>query len=205
MRRFMASLGTRGDGFFTKQDGGGEVPVEATHGKWDVIHPSEDELVQRQQQFDQHEKEGAQVPKQSQSSDAPPTYSDTIQQLPIGFYFPKDSGISLPSELTTKIVFPGKDVPVYSPTASLPKAYRRTWHDAFRPPHGPPTFFPISIGYGAEVGLQPGLQALWDPVGKFYFFLDHFRQVTFYEDPRPASHPQVRGPAPATSLWRQPK
>lgn len=189
MRRFMASLGTTGGGLFTMKMGEGEVPVEATHGKWDVIHPSEDELVLRQQQFDNHKKDSSSV-EDARPTDVLPTYADTIQQLPIGFYFPKDSGISLSSELTTKPAFPGQDVPLYNPTVSLPKAFRRAWHDTFRPPHGPPTFFPVSIGYGPEVGLQPGLQALWDPVSKTYFFLDHFRQVTFYEDPRPAPIPK---------------
>ena len=190
MRRFMASLGTTGDGFFTKQMGGGEVPVEATQGKWDVIHPSEDELVLRQQQFEKHEKDASQTQGSTQSSDAPPSYSETIQQLPIGFYFPQESGISLPSDLITKVLFPGQNIPVYNATASLPKAYRRAWHDTFRPPYGPPTFFPVSIGYGPEVGLQAGQQALWDPVNKTYFFLDHFQQITFYEDPRPAPAPK---------------
>ena len=45
MSKFMASLGGKGPGLFTRKTDTGEVPIEATHGLWDVIHPSEDELV----------------------------------------------------------------------------------------------------------------------------------------------------------------
>ena len=189
MRHFMGSLGSKGNGLFTEKVGDGEVPVEAIHGKWDVIHPSDDELTQRQQQFDKH-KNGEGGKGTARPSDAPPTYSDTIHQLPVGFYFPRDTGITLSSEIESQQTFSGQAIPIYNPTASLPKAFRRPWHDTFRPPYGPPTFFPISIGYGPEVGLEPGLQALWDPVAKTYFFLDHIRQVTFYEDPRPSLPPK---------------
>ena len=186
----MASLGATGTGLFTaKTEGEGEVLVEATHGKFDVIHPSEDELIQRQEQFDMRKKE-REGREYVRPSDAPPSYTDTIQQLPVGFYFPKDNGITLPSEISTHISFPGQVVPFFNPTASLPKACRRPWHDTFRPPHGPPVFFPVSIGYGPEVGLENGLQALWDPVTKTYFFLDHFRHMTFFEDPRPLPQPK---------------
>ena len=184
MRRFMASLGSTGGGLFTKKMWEEEVPVEATHGKWDVIHPSEDELRVRQMRFDQH-RVGVTRP-----ADATPTYIETLQQLPTGFYFPKDTGISLPTEVIKEFTFPGQSIPLYSSAAPLPKAYRRAWHDTFRPPHGPPTFSPVSIGYGAEVGLEQGLQALWNPIKKRYFFLDHFQQKTFYEDPRPVPIPK---------------
>lgn len=194
MRRFMACLGTTGGGLFTKKTGEDEIPVEATHGKWDIVHPSEDKLEQRQQQFDKHEKDESQVmdahPIDAHPTDAPPTYADTIQQLPIGFYFHKDLGISPPSELTTTVTFPGQDMPIYNPAVSLPKAFRRARHDTFRPPNGPPTFVPISIGYGSEVGLKPGQQALWDPMSKIVFFLDHTQQITFYDDPRPVPIPR---------------
>ena len=184
MCRFMASLGSTGGGLWEAQ-----VQVEATHGKWDVIHPSEDELRVRQMQFDKHEAHVSQV-EVTRPEDAPPTYAETIRQLPTGFYFPKDTGISLPLEVIKEFTFPGQGIPTYSSTNPLPKAYRRAWHDTFRPPHGPPTFFPVSIGYGAEIGLESGLKALWDPVNKTYFFLDHIQQITFYEDPRPPPIPK---------------
>ncbi len=72
---------------------------------------------------------------------------------------------------------------MYDPNTPLPKALRRPWHDTFRPPRGPPVILPVSIGYGTEVGLQPGLQTLWDPNQKTYFFLDHINKVALFEDP----------------------
>ena len=55
MRKFMASLGSKGPGLFTKRTDTGEVPIEATRGLWDVIHPSEDELVYQRQMFDKQQ------------------------------------------------------------------------------------------------------------------------------------------------------
>ena len=184
----MASLGGTGTGLFTKQTDSGDIPIEATHGLWDVLHPSEDELYQQQQVYDT---QGGKVGDTTftRPVDAPPTYADTIQQLPYGFYFPKDTGVNLPANVQAQLAFPGSAIPMYDPNAPLPKAFRRPWHDTFKPPHGPPVFFPTSIGYGPEVGLEIGLQALWDPIKKTYFFLDHFKQITFFEDPRPAPIP----------------
>ena len=186
MRRFMASLGHKGDGLFSKQTEFSEIPVEATHGLWDVIHPSEDELMLRQKDYDLGSRE-ERSETISRTADAPPTYTETMQQLPIGFYFPDDLNITVEKP---QFVYPGQAIPKFDPSAALPKAYRRPWHDTFRPPHGPPIFSPISIGYGAEIGLNDGIQALWDPIGKFYFFLDHINKVTFFEDPRPAAIPK---------------
>ena len=183
MRKFMASLGGTGQGLFTRKTDGGEVPIEVQHGLWDVIHPSEDELVLRENTFETHGniegKEMVIFP-----SDTPPAYHETMQQLPVEFYFPSDTGVELPPDIVACLAFPGTAIPAFDP-----KSYRRPWHDTFLPPHGPPVFFPVSFGYGAEVGLDNGQQALWDPVSKTCFFLDHIRQVTFYEDPRPALPP----------------
>ncbi len=188
MRRFMASLGAKGPGMFTKEDEEQrQVAIEATHGLFDVIHPSEDEIYQRQQLFQNHKKAEVEGDNTPRPVDAPPSYTETIQQLPIGFYFPVDSGIVM--DTTSVVVYPGTAVPMYDPNAPPPKSYRRGWHDTFRPPHGPPVFYPVSIGYGAEVGLQPGLQVLWDSVHKSYFFLDHANKLTFYDDPRPPLEP----------------
>ena len=191
MRSFMASFGHTGEGLFSKQAGANEIPVEATHGLWDVIHPSEDELVQRQDAFNEgnKKKEEAENEVITRPVDAPPNYTQTMEQLPLGFYFPTDGD----SANDTPVVYPGQAIPIYDPsipTSSLARPTRRPWHDTFRPPHGPPVFCPISIGYGAEVGLIEGQQALWDPIGKYYFFLDHIQKVTFFEDPRPPLPPK---------------
>ena len=161
MRHFMASLGCEVDGLFSKVSEG-SLPVEATHGLWDVLHPSEDELYHRQQMFDSHAK-GQHSPNESTNypTDAPPSYATTLQQLPVGFYFPQDTGIQLSPEISLQLAFPGSAMPLYDPNAPMPKVFRRPCHDTFRPPRGPPVILPVSIGYGAEIGLQPGLQALW--------------------------------------------
>ena len=191
MRKFMASLGCEVDGLFTKRSGDSLISVEATHGLWDVYHPSEDELYQRQQMFDSHTKsQPAASGGEGQSMDAPPTYTATVQKLPLGFYFPQDTGVELSPDVHAELAFSGSAMAMYDPNAPLPKAFRRPWHDTYRPPRGPPVFLPVSIGYGAEVGLKPGLQALWDPNQKIYFFLDHIQKITFFEDPRPIPEPR---------------
>ena len=186
MRNFMASLGHTGETVFSKQVDASEIPVEATHGLWDVIHPSEDELVQRQKEYDEGPTEERTMTI-SQTTDAPPSYVETMQQLPLEFYFPVDLNVSVEN---CQVTYPGQPLPMFNQNAIFSQAYRRPWHDNFKPPHGPPIFCPISIGYGAEVGLEDGQQALWDPTGKFYFFLDHLRKVTFFEDPRPPIEPR---------------
>ena len=186
MRNFMASFGHTGETIFSKQTDASEIPVEATHGLWDVIHPSEDELVQRQKDYDKGPREERAMTI-SRTTDAPPSYTETMQQLPLGFYFPAE--LNLPVE-KSQVSYPGQAIPMFDPNATLPKVYRRPWHDNFKPPHGPPIFCPISIGYGAEVGLEDGQQALWNPTGKFYFFLDHLMKITFFDDPRPPIEPR---------------
>ncbi len=186
LRKFMASLGCEIDGLFS-ESANIAIAVEATHGLWDVVHPSEDELYQRQQIFDAHSKKELSSSNETSDRpiDAPPSYTATVQQLPVGFYFPQDTGVELSADIRAEFAFPGIAMSLYDPNAPPPKAFRRPWHDTFRPPRGPPIISPVSIGYGAEIGLQPGLQALWDPNRKNYFFLDHIQQITFFEDPRP--------------------
>ena len=60
------------------------------------------------------------------------------------------------------------------------------------PPIGPTVNVLISIGFGLEVGLEPGVQELWDPVKKFWTFIDHNHQRTFFDDPRAAKQPPVK-------------
>ena len=149
MRNFMASLGHTGETVFSKQVDSSEIPVESTHGLWDVIHPSEDELVQRQKEYDKGPTEERTMTI-SQTTDAPPSYAETMQQLPLEFYFPVDLNVSVEN---CQVTYPGQPIPMFDQNAIFSQAYRRPWHDNFKPPHGPPIFSPISIGYGAEVGL----------------------------------------------------
>ena len=192
MRRLMACLGSEADGLYSEKCSN-EVPVEATHGLWDVFHPSEDELYIRQKMFSCQKRndeisalgggEADMIPS------VPPSYEVTVNKLPLGFYFPEDTSITPSLNFQSDHTYPGSAMVLYDPSAPLPKAFRRPWHDTFRPPNGPPVFHPVSIGYGAEVGLPSGLQALWDYQRKTYFFLDHIRKISFFEDPRPPLEP----------------
>ena len=175
-RRFMASLGGTGDGLFTKLTGRDCEPIITIYGSWDVVHSSTDQLTEQHQIFEKHL---AKVPKGKL-----PTYLSIVDQLPIEFYFPPDTGIDLSPGMNFQLAL-GQLVPKYDPKLSNPKVYRRPWHDTFKSPNGPPTFFPINIGYGQEVGLETGIQALWDPHWKTYFFLDHFHKISTFKDPRP--------------------
>jgi len=189
MRRVMACLGSEADGLFSEKHGR-ETPIEATHGLWDICHPSADELYFRQEMFNSQKKnEVSALGEADIVPSAPPSYDATVNKLPLGFYFPDDTGITLLPNFQSNFTYPGSAMVSYDPNVPLPKAFRRPWHDTFRPPQGPPVYYPVSIGYGAEVGLSPGLQALWDNQTKTYFFLDHIKKITFFEDPRPPLEP----------------
>ena len=178
MRKFMASLGGTCPGLFTKKSKEDvDAPPVGVMARFNVIEYSADDLSRRQQIFDQQ--------KQGKATQAIPAYNAAVRQLAFGFYFPSEVEVKPPPEIRASLPFSGSTLPVHDPSTPLPKATRRLYHDTFRPPYGPPVFLPMSIGYGSEVGLQPGQQALWDPNFKTYFFVDHVGQVTFYKDPRP--------------------
>jgi len=183
MRRFMASFGKSGKGLFSPRTNT-PFPTETTLGLWDVIHPSQTDLVQPQQIYESmtRKTQGGKGDSTNPNTRLP-SYTDAVQQLPFRFYFPEDG--------TTTSQFPGAPLPLYDSSINFPALYRRPFYDTFRPPYGPPVFLPISIGYGAEVGLEPGVQALWDPTALTYFFLDHKKMITFYDDPRPPAKPQM--------------
>ena len=183
MRRFMASLGKSGKGLFSPRIESA-FPTEATYGLWDVIHPSKSDLVQPQLMY----KVMTRNPQRGEVDSTSPNArllsgSDAVKQLPFSFYFPEDG--------TTATRFPGTLLPLYDSSVNYPASHQRPFCDTFRPPYGPSVFLPVNIGYGAEVGLEPGIQALWDPTALTYFFVDHNKKLTFYDDPRPPIKPQV--------------
>ena len=177
MRKFMASLGGSSAGLFSVKiddvDGSGEATLDLMDtsrtipNAGDEIHPP--------------------------IFNTPTNYQEVLQLLPFEFYFPKDTDLIIPETFRTQLLFPGRIMPKYDPKAPLPKASRRPWHDTFKHPVGPRVFFPISIGYGSEVGLPPGVQELWDPVKQSNFFVDHNKQAMFLRDPRkPDACPVVK-------------
>ena len=60
-------------------------------------------------------------------------------------------------------------------------------------------FNTVSVGYGDEVGLNSGIQELWDPLQGKSFFIDHIHLATFWEDPRPP--PPVKPDVTCTVRW----
>ena len=178
MRKFMASLGGTGLGLFSQKSVEDTAPIETIQGLWDVVHPSEGGVIQNVNEDPESE-------AKSQEASELPTYDETVGKL--SFYSPKEMSIE-----KAHVSFTGSTLPKFSPQATYPKSFRRSQHDTFRPPYGPPVFSPVSIGYGAEVGLQPNVQILWSPTKKTYFFIDHARHITFHKDPRtPKQFPPV--------------
>ena len=146
MRYFMTSLGTSGFGVFSSKP---PPTVEAEEAFWAGIAPP-------------------QVHKSTQN------YDEIITCLPTEFYFSKKpSGITITISSGTMPAPLSKPLPLYNPKQATVVVKRRPWHDTFRPPLGPAVYVPISMGYGKEVGLQAGQQAIWDPVLKACVMLDH--------------------------------
>ena len=164
MRHFMTSLGRSGFGVFTSKP---PPTIEAEEALWAGIAP----------------------PKAHKSAQE---YEELLASLPTEFYFSKKpSGIivtisagALPAPLA-------KPLPLYNPQTPSAPSKRRPWHDTFRPPVGPAVYVPISMGYGEEVGLQIGQQAVWDPVLKACVVLDHNTKQYINKDLRkPFKYPK---------------
>ena len=150
MRLFLASLGSSGVGIFTSQP---PPTLEAEEAYWDSITPQ-------------------------QVSRPILHYEETIMQLPIEFYYSKKpssidfSTLDTVGSMCMTTPF-SKPLPLYDPKKSFPRVKRRPLNDTFRHPAGPVVYVPISMGYGEEVGLQIGQQAVWDPFLKTCITLDH--------------------------------
>ena len=180
-RKFMVSLGDKGDGLFTnKMEEMDRQPAENAYALNDAVYSTTDQLSERQKIYENHQRRITTFPQGKL-----PTYMEIVKQLPVEFYFPPDTGITLSPEINSPLKFPGQPVTKYDPSTPIPEVKRRPWHDNFKPPNGPSTFYLINIGYGQEIGLESGWQALWNPQWKTYFFLDHFYKISIFEDTRP--------------------
>ena len=176
MRNFMASLGAKGSGLFTRKSltstSSCSSPVEGKDGAWDGVHPAGGEASDVQKIYDNQA-------CTSPTEEPPPLYEEAVKLLPQAIHSkenPKSDGKSSP---TSSNIFP-----VYDASSPPPKQTRRPFHDVFLPPYGPPVYYTLSLGYGEEVGLAPGIQALWNPEKKYYF-IDHEKKISFTKDPRP--------------------
>ena len=169
-RWFMASLGATGRGLFSPQLGVEEKKFEQQwSGVWDETHA-----------VDTHH---APVEKSDSFSEGfvPPQYSEKAILIYVQeptYQSVQEIKQSLSGQLHR--LHEGQTVP------------NRPHSDTFLPPLGHPVNVYISIGYGQEIDLQPGVQEMWDPVGKTRLFIDHNQQQTYYEDPRPPKQPPIQ-------------
>lgn len=184
-RNFMAALGGKGPGLFTQSSGDSSeaAPVQLAHGS-SLVGREESSKLQirvRQVAFD------------SRTNDCTgflPDYKRTVRNLAKEFYYPQDyqdnpDDITEASPLELSACSRTlQQVPEFPP-------HQRHVTDTFLPPHGPAVHRPVSIGYGAEIGLRSHLQAMWDTEHGVYYFLDHSARSAFLNDPRPR-HDAVR-------------
>ena len=169
-RWFMASLGATGRGLFSPQLGVEEKKLEREwSGIWDDTHA---------------------VDAQDASEEIPDSHSKEL----------------IPPEYSEKAILMYIQEPTYQSVQEIKQSLsgqlhrlhdgqtvvNRPYNDTFLPPLGPPINVYISIGYGQEIDLQPGVQEMWDPVGKIRLFIDHNQQQTYYEDPRPPKPLPIR-------------
>ena len=172
-RNFMAALGGKGPGLYTQPSESQEHPITKI-AEGAAAQSTKELLRSRQSSFN------LKVNQYNGKDNALLSYAETIERLPCEFYFPNLKQSE--SCCTTR-----KPLPVYyhCETPQVSTATRRH-NDTFRPPHGPPVVSPVVLGYGNEVGLELHQQAIWNPAGKYYYFLDHDQKTTFVQDPRPS-------------------
>ena len=176
MRQFMASLGAKGIGLFSKY-----IDNPPTLGKWDQFEEEE--------QANEGQETGASTVLVCQPQDTfhNMTYFNVLQQMPFEFYFSPSSGIVLSVDINVasqrQII--GSPLPLYEKSLDRVKTKRRSENDSFLSPYqtGPPYESYLNIGSGPEIGLSQGVQEIVNPK-RVRFFLDHNNQCLFYEDPR---------------------
>ena len=107
----------------------------------------------------------------------PPTYNQAIKRFPMAYYRPEDVH-----------TFPVYTIPTTPEldrnVSSFDGISSREQHDTFLPPYGMPLSFPVSLGFGAEVGLEEDIQELFDPTDNSLFYLNHKNYKFMVDDPR---------------------
>ena len=174
-RNFMAALGGKGPGLFTQS------PNDSLTDSEDQTESASDgvrkKLLERKKSYEE-KRMSARLPHVEKCL---PSYSLAMKHLPKEFYFPDQFEHS--SESGTKL--PIYDVSSRSPTEVCLGRFSQLSPTAFLPPFGPPVHHPVSMGYGAEASLKDHQQVVWDPLEKFFYFLDHIERKSFLSDPRP--------------------
>ena len=172
-RWLMACLGATGRGLFSPVLGVEERRMEEQWtGIWDITHA----VNPSQTAEDMSNAISQSLP----SNQEPPKYSDELSiYMRVPTYLTKQQ--------ERKVL--GEPLRMLEEGIAIASRHR---HDTFLPPIGPPVNVLISIGFGLEVGLDPEVQELWDPVQKSRMFIDHNHQQTFFIDPRVAKKPPVK-------------
>ncbi|XP_064636852.1 uncharacterized protein LOC135493433 [Lineus longissimus] len=170
-RRWMISLGYTGDGMFSNGDPHSQ-PLESWVGKWDVIHPAmmtAQVITAKTEQQEKRENPGG--------GDDPtlPSYNDVMEQT--GMF-----SIEFAMQMHRREHCGDHPAPPPLPPVLQ---HRRPVDDSVLPPHGPPIFWPVSIGFGKEIRLPDDIQLLWDANLNRNVFLDHKTQIVTWIDPRP--------------------
>jgi len=119
----------------------------------------------------------------------PPAYHEVLSKLPPEYYLPE--GMTLPEPI---VRYASSEVLDTEDFNSFDKDVRRPWNDTYLPPHGPPVFTPVSIGYGFEIGYKSGYQALWDPSSQKVFYIDHVAKKSMTEIRTSSPFPQEEAP-----------
>ena len=170
-RNFMAALGGSSPGIFASQAQTSEGDYEVENNSEHHLNHKDHSLCERQMSYDYH------LHSANLLCVNLPTYESIIKHLPAEFYqLDKKQVRCTPS---------GNVLPIYIPGNKVAPTSVKTSRDSFLPPHGPAVHSPVSIGYGKEVGLDKQHQAVWDAELNCYYFLEHFRQTVYSEDPRP--------------------
>ena len=172
-RWLMASLGATGRGLFSPVLGTKERELEQKWtGIWDITH-----AVDPLQTAEDINKALSQETAQFPEKELPP-----YREREMSLY------MKVPSYQTAEEKLSIAPLRILQEGIAVAN---REQHDTFLPPIGPAVYVLISIGLGLEVGLEAGLQELWDPVTKSRIFIDHNKQHTFYQDPRPLKQAPV--------------
>ena len=182
-RKFMAALSGRGPGLFSSEPHSTTGDVDTHSDSSDSANSiSSQQLMMRQHVYNSMSRGNQNIAKL-----LPKSFQDALEKFPSEFYFPN-------FEVPTPIL-PGSQLPPYSPSCPPVQRNAPLHHSQvnFRPPHGPPVSYPSIVGYGPEVGLEPGQIAVWDQDNEFYYFLDSNCKTVFAQDPR-------RRPKPKPSL-----
>ena len=173
LHRLLASVREEGTNLFNKQDP--SIPTKTCY-TWRVVsrevlynhHNNLQKVIQARNESNPINR------NRSVPSTPPPTYLEAVKRFPMAYFRPED--------INTNLATPIPPAPPLPRNVDTPLV--RNKHDTFLPPYGDPTNYPISLGYGLEVGLDEDVQELFDPSDNSLFYLNHKTNKFYVDDPR---------------------